>query len=150
MISHRSIEIRISKRIANDEVGGIKNRWPLSIVSLSETTFCRSRKGKEKRGRGWRGKKNADKGEQRGRERGMNRLKGGKKGERDSIGERGWNDYSPRSYRRYPRRAWLVNGEGMALLSNNGLLPFLPICHVYPRPSIPSSHLVLAPFTKTW
>lgn len=36
--------------------------------------------------------------------RGMNVLKG-KKG---IWSERGWNDYSPRFYRRYPRRAWLT------------------------------------------
>lgn len=81
------IEIRISKRIANDEVG--RNKKVVSIVS--ETTFCRSRKGKGKRGGE---KKNADKrgdaSRERERKRGMNRLKGGeKKGKGDSIGERG-------------------------------------------------------------
>lgn len=60
------IEIRISKRIANDEVG--RNKKVVSIVS--ETTFCRSRKGKEKRGGE---KKTRTKGEtraERKRERG--------------------------------------------------------------------------------
>lgn len=62
------IEIRISKRIANDEVG--RNKKVVSIVS--ETTFCRSRKGKGKRG-----------GEKKTRTKGETRAEREREEERD-------------------------------------------------------------------
>lgn len=83
-------------------------------MSLSETTFCRSRKGKEKRGRGWRGKKTQTKGrrEQRGRERGMNRLKGGKKGKeiRSERGVETITHHDPIGDTRGGRGWWMERG----------------------------------------
>lgn len=64
MISHRSIEIRISKRIANDEVGGIKK---LTVVhrELKRNDILSIAEGEGKERKGMERKKNADKGETR-------------------------------------------------------------------------------------
>lgn len=65
MISHRSIEIRISKRIANDEVGGIKK---LTVVhrELERNDILSIAEGEGKERKGMERKK---KRRQRGAER---------------------------------------------------------------------------------